>query len=121
MRLRCEELVEHDTIAYLAYVDAIRSGLGLEAAKARTVEVPLEIARSAEQVVELAKQLAGHGNHNLHADAVIAAILASAAAESAAHLVAVNVEEADDPRLDEAGELAERSAAGARSLSPRDT
>lgn len=116
LRLHSEELVEQDSVAYLAYVEAVRSGKDEEAARGRTIEIPLGIVRVAAEVVELAGQLAVHGNRNLHADAVIAAILANAAAESAALLVAVNVEDADDPRLDEASELAERSDAGKDSL-----
>lgn len=68
--------------------------------------MPLDIVRSAAAVVALADQLAAHGNPNLRADAVVAAILAAAAAESAATLVAVNVEDQGDVRLQEAQQLA---------------
>lgn len=68
--------------------------------------MPLDIVRSAAQVVALADQLAAHGNPNLRADAVVAGILAAAAAESGATLVAVNVEDKDDVRLLEAQKLA---------------
>jgi formiminotetrahydrofolate cyclodeaminase len=84
----------------------VRSGRDVDAARERTIEVPLDIVRSAAEVVGLADQLASHGNPNLRADAVVAAILATAAAESAAMLIAVNVEDKDDVRLLEAQKLA---------------
>lgn len=114
-----EELIEQDSAAYLAYVDAVKTGKDEESARACTIDVPLDIVRSAAEVVELAALLAAHGNRNLHADAVVAAILANAAAESASLLVAVNLKDPDDPRLGEASDLAERSEAGARALSGR--
>jgi methenyltetrahydrofolate cyclohydrolase len=84
----------------------VRSGRDVAAARERTIEVPLDIVRSAAAVVALADQLAAHGNPNLRADAVVAAILAAAAAESAAILIAVNVEDQGDVRLQEAQKLA---------------
>jgi formiminotetrahydrofolate cyclodeaminase len=115
LRLRSEALVEEDSTAYLDFVAAVRSGQNVAAAEARTVEVPLEIVRAAAEVAELAEQSASLGNPRLHADAVVAAILASAAAESAAFLVGVNLGETTDPRLDEARKLASEATARLRS------
>ena len=106
LRIHSEELIQNDSIAYLDFVAAVRSGRDVGAARERTIEVPLDIVRSAAKVVALADQLAAHGNPNLHADAVVAAILAAAAAESAATLVAVNIGDQDDGRLQEAQKLA---------------
>ena len=128
LRLHSEELVEQDSLAYLAFVDAVRSAKALhgsardeaiEEARSRTVEVPLDIVRSASEVVELAHQLASRGNQNLRADAVVAAFLGAAAAESAALLVAVNLEGLDDPRQGEAQALARRASELSRSLRPQ--
>jgi formiminotetrahydrofolate cyclodeaminase len=124
IRLRSEELVEEDSMAYLAFVAAAKAGEGVEAAQARIVEVPLEIVRQAFDVFRLALVMEAKGNPRLRADAMVARILASAAAESAALLVEVNLEpDADDPRLLEArrlvGEARPPGAAGASGDSKR--
>lgn len=114
LRLSAEELVEHDLNAYLAYVAAVRSGRDVEAARRRTVEVPLEIVGAAGAVVELAGRLAAHGNPRLRADAVAAAMLAHAAAETAAMLVEVNLADGDDAPARASSARAPRRAAPAR-------
>jgi formiminotetrahydrofolate cyclodeaminase len=105
LRLESVELIEEDAQAYLAFVDAVRSGNDVDAARARTVDLPLRMTRAAAEVAGLAVQLSDHGNPNLRADAVVAGILAAAAAESGATLIAVNVQERDDVRLHEAQKL----------------
>jgi formiminotetrahydrofolate cyclodeaminase len=102
MRLRAEELVELDSAAFLEFVDAARRGEGVESARQKTIHVPMEIASLASDVVGLAHDLEKEGNPNLRADASAAAILAQAAATTAAMLVTVNVaagasESADRP------------------------
>jgi glutamate formiminotransferase/formiminotetrahydrofolate cyclodeaminase len=82
----------------LARANAIRTAL-LHAA-----EVPLETARAAAQVAELASCVAESGNRNAVSDAAVAALLAEAACRGAALNVRINV-----ASLDEAG-----TAAGAR-------
>ncbi len=128
LRLHGEELIEEDSLAYLAFVEAIRSDRDVGAAQARTVEVPLEIVRAAAEVAALAEKSASLGNPKLRADGVVAAMLASAAAESAAYLVAVNLKEAAvggrlgetaDVRLDEARRLASEASARLRSPGAR--
>jgi formiminotetrahydrofolate cyclodeaminase len=116
IRLRSEELVEEDSLAYLDFVAARRSGQGVDAAQARTVDVPLEIARNAAEVAAMARELMGKGNPNLGADASVAWILAGAAAESAALLVIVNVGAGlRDTRVTEVRRLAREASAPARS------
>lgn len=90
LRLRAEELIELDSLSYLAFVEAVRSGDGIEAARRKTIEVPREIAASAAEVVALARDLEANGNPNLRADAAAAAILAQAAGTTAEMLVEVN-------------------------------
>ncbi len=123
LRLQSEELIEQDSVAYLDYVEAVRSGHGVAGAQARTIQIPLEIVRAAAEVAELAEQSASLGNPKLRADAVVAAMLAAAAAEAAAYLVAVNLKEAADGgrvgetadvRLDEARRLAREASARLR-------
>ena len=117
VRLHAEELIEHDTRAYLDYLAARRAGVGVDEAAARTVEVPLDICRSAGEVVEMAVQVAARGNPNLREDAVIAAILGEAAARSAARLVSANLGASSrDPRRIEAGRLVRAASAGVKGL-----
>jgi formiminotetrahydrofolate cyclodeaminase len=81
---------------------------------ARAAEPPLEIARAAADVAELAAQLAGSGDPLVHADAIAAAALAAGVARGAVALVAVNLTAVDgDPRVTEARRLAEAAAESA--------
>ncbi len=130
LRMKSFELIEEDSQAYLAYVDAVRAAKGLEgaaqadavgSAHALTIDVPLRLTRAAAEVVELAVQLADRGNPTLRADAVVAAILGAAAAEAAATLIRVNVEDNDDVGLREAQELAGRAIKLVRSVRTPDS
>ena len=117
LRLHAEELVEHDTHAYLDYVAARRSGDGVAEAERRTVDVPLDICRSAGEAVEMASHVGAKGNPNLHEDAVIAAILAEAAARSAARLVDANLgPTARDARREEARRIVRAATARVKGL-----
>ena len=117
LRVEGFELIEEDSQAYLAFVEAVRSQVDVDIAHARTVDVPLRMTRAAAEVAELAVQLAAHGNPNLRADAVVAAILAGAAAESGRTLIAVNVGDvAGDSRLAAATKLARQAGELAGSL-----
>jgi formiminotetrahydrofolate cyclodeaminase len=122
LRVESFELIEEDAQAYLAFVDAVRSQTDVETAHARTVDVPLRMTRAAAEVVELAVQLANKGNPNLRADAVVAATLAAAAADSGLTLIAVNVGDvAGDTRLAAARQLARKATGLAASLRPQDS
>jgi formiminotetrahydrofolate cyclodeaminase len=80
------------------------------------------MTRAAAEVADLAVQLANHGNPNLRADAVVAATLAAAAAESGLTLISVNVgDAAGDPRLVAARQLARKATGLAASLRPQDS
>jgi formiminotetrahydrofolate cyclodeaminase len=115
-------LIEEDAQAYLAFVDAVRTQHEVDAAHARTVDVPLRMIRAAAEVAELAVQLANHGNPNLRADAVVGATLAAAAAESGLLLIEVNLgDAAGDARFAVAGKLARKASGLALSLRPRDS
>jgi formiminotetrahydrofolate cyclodeaminase len=127
LRLRAEELVDADARAYLAFVEATRAAKGLRGqareravgpARAATVDVPLAIARLGAEAVELAGELAAHGNPNLRADAMVAAALAAAGATAAARLIAVNLAGTRrDARLDEALKIARAASDKADALS----
>jgi formiminotetrahydrofolate cyclodeaminase len=119
--LRAESfgLIEEDSQAYLEFVEAVRSQRDVATAHARTVDVPLRMVRAAAEVVELAVQLANHGNPNLRADAVVGATLAAAAAESGLTLIEVNLGDAEgDARFAAAKKLARTATGLARSLRP---
>jgi len=80
-------------------------------------EASLELSRIAADVAELAVDAAHHCDQAHHADATVAAILATAAARTGAHLVAVNLlSRPDDPRSVEARLLVERSHQAAEML-----
>ena len=126
LRLRAEELLEADAQAYMSFVEARRAAKGLRGqareravrpAREATVDVPLAIVRLGAETVELAGELAAHGNPNLRADAMVAATIAAAAATAAARLIAVNLSGArKDPRLDEARRIAQAASARADAL-----
>jgi methenyltetrahydrofolate cyclohydrolase len=125
-QLRAEELVDADAHAYMSFVEALRAAkrLGGHArertvgpARDATVDVPLAIARLGAETVELARDMAAHGNPGLRADAMVAATIAAAAAAAAARLTAVNLSGARlDPRLDEARRSAQAASDQAADL-----
>jgi formiminotetrahydrofolate cyclodeaminase len=126
LRLRAEELVEADAHAYLSFVEALRGAKGLRGtarersiapARAATVDVPLAIVRLGAEAVELAGELAAHGNPNLRADVMVAATLAASASTASARLIAVNLSGVRrDHRLVEAQKTAQAAADKADSL-----
>ena len=82
---------------------------------ARAAEPPLEIARAAADVAELAAELATGGSPAIRADAIAAASMAAGAARGAVAIVAVNLTALDgDPRVAEAESLAAAAEAAAR-------
>ncbi|HWX09445.1 MAG TPA: cyclodeaminase/cyclohydrolase family protein [Gaiellaceae bacterium] len=120
LRARATPLAQRDAETYdeaLAVRDGV-AALPLEKrdweigqAFAAAAEAPLEIARAATDVAELAADVAVWGDPRVRADAVAAATLAAAAARGAVTLVAVNLTAvADDPRVVEAEWLAVTAA-----------
>jgi formiminotetrahydrofolate cyclodeaminase len=98
----------------LEAMDADRRDWEIGRAFARAAEPPLEIARAAADVAELAAQLAGSGDPRVHADALAAAALAAGVARGAVELVAVNLTAVDgDPRVAEARRYADEAAKSA--------
>jgi methenyltetrahydrofolate cyclohydrolase len=81
----------------------------IDAARTEASQSPLEVARVAVDVAELAADLAASGNSNLAGDAIAGALLAEAAVQAAAKLVAINL--ADGPMVDRAAELARQAHA----------
>jgi glutamate formiminotransferase/formiminotetrahydrofolate cyclodeaminase len=106
-------LVKRDAEAYALVSDAYKlpkEPADAAARRAETVtnallkaaEVPLETARAAVQVAELAAVVAEKGNTNAVTDAGVAALLAAASAKGAAYNVRVNVQALDDKSKGEA-------------------
>ena len=105
---RAAPLAQADADAYEAALATREGDWEIGQAFARAAETPLEIARVAADVAELAVEIAGRGDQRIRADAQAAAALAAAGARAAAALVAVNLTAvADDPRVAEAGRLAQ--------------
>jgi formiminotetrahydrofolate cyclodeaminase len=124
LRDRAAPLADEDAEQYEAAIRAGKeSGLepgerrdfALGQAYAKAAEPPLQIARIASDVAQLAVAVAENGNPALRADAIAAALLAAAAASAAAELVAVNLTaSASDSRVLEAAKLAEEAARAAQ-------
>ena len=100
---------------------AARRAEAVATALLKAAEVPLETARAAVEVAQLAALVAEKGNTNAVTDAGVAALLAQAACKGAAYNVRVNVQALDDKSKGEtlareaerlvkkAGDLAERA------------
>jgi methenyltetrahydrofolate cyclohydrolase len=95
LRHRSAALVDEDARAYQAVLDTRRDcGAGSSTAREalqHAAIVPLQICELAGQTATLAARLATDGNPNLRGDAITAALLAEAAACSAASLVRLNI------------------------------
>jgi formiminotetrahydrofolate cyclodeaminase len=110
-------LAEDDTRSYAPVLDALaieRSDpdrqARVRAALAAAADVPLAIAVAAAEVGELAVAAAQAGNAHLLGDATVAAVIAEAAARSAAHLVELNLAACpQDARHGEAEAAAQRA------------
>jgi formiminotetrahydrofolate cyclodeaminase len=115
-RVRALELAEIELHAYEPVLEALRlprddpqRAERVDVARARASESPLAVAAVGAELAELAVDLARTGNQNLAGDAIAGALLAEAAAQAAARLVAINL--IDGPAVVEAAELARRAAA----------
>ncbi len=106
-------LIDEDSRAYRAVIEQIRRRAGgsdaagrLAAALSGAAEVPMRLVELAVPVASLAAALAADGNPALRGDTITAALLAHAAARSAAALVSINLADAPgDPRPARAAEL----------------
>jgi formiminotetrahydrofolate cyclodeaminase len=113
LRVHALELAERELSAYAPVLEASRlpkddpsRAERLSKALSDAADSPLEIARTAAEVAELARELAQNGNRTLEGDANTGAELASAACRAAARLVEINLQRTpDDPRLVEARQL----------------
>jgi methenyltetrahydrofolate cyclohydrolase len=116
LRTRALELAEVELHAYEPVLEALRlprenpeRAARVDAARTEASRSPLEITRVGAELTELAGGLAQTGNPNLSGDALAAALLAEAAAQAAARLVAINLTEG--PAVAESSQLAQRALA----------
>ncbi len=128
LRSELSAAVERDAQAFEGVLTASRLPKATEAEKAarqvtlehatlQAAAVPLDVARQAAQVIELAAEVAETGNPNAVSDALSAAALAHAGLKAAAANVRVNMAELQDmsaakPWLVVLGKLEARGAAG---------
>lgn len=119
LRARAAPLAQRDAEVYDEAL-AVRDGAASLAPEQRDWEIgkafaaaaepPLEIARIAADVVELAVEVAQHGEPRVRPDVVAAAMLAAAAARASVTLVEVNLTALEgDARVAEAEQLAAAS------------
>ncbi len=106
LRTRALELAEIELHAYEPVLEALRlpredpeRSARVSAAQTEASKSPLEIAGTAADLAELAAELAVNGNPNLSGDAVAGALLAEAAAQAAARLVAINLTDGQEVEL----------------------
>jgi methenyltetrahydrofolate cyclohydrolase len=116
LRTRALKLAEIELHAYEPVLEALRlpredpeRAVRVSAAQTEASKSPLEIARVSAELAELAAEVAVNGNPNLTGDAIAGALLAEAAAQAAARLVAINLP--GDPIAEEAAALAARAGA----------
>ena len=124
IRRRVAPLAQLDAEAYEEALASMRLPQRLEpavreaalrGALERSVEAPLQIADAAADAACLAAELAEHGAPGRRGDAVAAALLAEAAARIAAALIEVNLTVVpNDPRVEQARNLAETARQAAR-------
>jgi formiminotetrahydrofolate cyclodeaminase len=126
LRHRAAPLAAEDAVAYENVLTAMRMPQDLESevrntligeTLSRAADIPLLIAETANDVAELASEIAVQGNPNLRGDAAAASLLASSAARVAANLVEINLSTVEgEERIERARALvrsSERAAARA--------
>ncbi|HEY2601902.1 MAG TPA: cyclodeaminase/cyclohydrolase family protein [Thermoleophilaceae bacterium] len=109
LRARALALAERELSAYEPVLEAARLSKNdvtraerLHIALSHAADSPLEITRTAAEVVPLARELRISGNATLQGDAQTAALLGEAACRAAAQLVELNLaDRPNDPRLSE--------------------
>ncbi len=97
LRIRVAALAHADGMAYAVVLEALQAPVGeerhrrLDEAMAAAIACPMEVLEIASEVATLAADVAETGNRNLEGDALAGALLAEAAARSAATLAQLNV------------------------------
>lgn len=116
LRASALELGDRDRSSFAPVLEAQRMPADDPAREGRLAEalsgaadVPLELARAAAEVADLATEVARTGHRAAAGDAATGGLLARAACTGAARIVLMNLtSQRDDPRADEARALADR-------------
>jgi len=124
LRHRAAPLAAEDAVAYENVLTAMRMPNELESevrntligeTLSRAADIPLLIAETANDVAELASEIAVAGNPNLRGDAAAASLLASAAVRVAANLVVINLSTVEgEDRIERARALVRSSERAAQ-------
>ena len=124
-RTRALDLAEVELNAYEPVLEALRIPRDdperpgrLAAARTDASQSPLEVAQLGAELAEMGADIAIAGNPNLAGDAIAGALLAEAAAQAGAKLVAINLH--DGPMVDQAAVFSGQArAARDRALASR--
>jgi formiminotetrahydrofolate cyclodeaminase len=118
LRARSVALAQADLEAYAPVIAALRApredpgrAARLDAALSDASETPLELAAVGAELAALAAEVAGDGTAGVRGDALAGVLIAEAACQAAARLVAINLaRRPEDPRVLQAAQSAERAA-----------
>jgi formiminotetrahydrofolate cyclodeaminase len=118
LRAGALELADHELRSYEPVLGALRlppddpsRADRISAALSDAANAPLAIARCAGEITELGHEVASLGSRHLLGDAHAGLLLAEAACQTAAELVAINLQaRPDDGRRREAEDLAQQAA-----------
>lgn len=112
LQQRVRPLGEQDAAAYQEVLaargrahDDPERDRAVQEALSRATDIPLEIAEIGVAVMELAADVVRHGNPSLRGDAATGCLVARAGVEAATMLVALNLDDPEDPRRRRAAEL----------------
>jgi glutamate formiminotransferase / formiminotetrahydrofolate cyclodeaminase len=104
LRGELRRLVDEDAAAYTQVSEAYKLPkddpkrvAGIDTALLGAAQTPLEVARRADRVITLAREIGSIGNKNARSDALVAEQLGRAALEGAVENVRVNVAALSDP------------------------
>ena len=118
LRARAGALAAAELDAYAPVLAALRTprespgrSKRLDAALSEASETPLELAAIGAELAELAAEVAEHGAPSVSGDALAGLLIAEAACQAAARLVAINLgRRPEEPRIAEAAQHAERAS-----------
>jgi formiminotetrahydrofolate cyclodeaminase len=117
-----EHLADDDVAAFQEYLNCVHAGQPSDSALRKTIDVPLNVARSATLGIALCETSAGHVHAVVAPDLGVAAAMLEGAVQSALVTLKSNLEHlpSDDPYRNEVTAEASRLAAKNERRSPAD-